>query len=77
MARHASSYRQSRREEWRLHNALDATKLTWAEFNQRFVRHQHDIKVLGNAASAFRPKPSKDYRGKLGDKDKARMEKSK
>lgn len=34
MARHASTYRQARREAWKQHNAVAEVEMTWPEANQ-------------------------------------------
>lgn len=57
MARHASTYRKYRRENWKLHNALEATKLTWEEFNRAAklkFKNKPDI-LIGNVSSLRTP----------------------
>lgn len=86
MARHASKYRKARRDDWKIANAVNPVKVSWSEYNERHVMPSSawDIKVLGTASpepwwhqATSRPKPSKDYRGKMGAKDKAGMDRSK
>jgi len=82
MARHASTYRQARRAEWAAQN-----ELSWPAYNS-MRQSRYNAKEYGNPKGvdgilswwedgSSHPKPSKDYRGKLGAKDKARMDRSK
>lgn len=65
MARHASTYRQARREAWVAHKATNpGISLSWEEYNQYAklkIKGHADI-VIGTRKSAYvssTPKPSK------------------
>lgn len=74
MARHASTYRKARRSEW----INSGSGMTWAEYNAA-RKAEYGSKLYGPVRSAYigsLPKPSKDYRGKLGAKDQERKAKA-
>lgn len=70
MARHASTYRQARRNEW----LNSGSGLSWSEYNSA-RKAEYGGKFYGPIRPTYigsYPKPSKSYRGWLGAKDQAR-----
>lgn len=76
MARHASTYRQYRRDRW-AELRMSGSTLSWGQFNKQFVG-EYDIKVLRDqqpepwwSAASSRPAPSK-YVPHIGAKQRAK-----
>lgn len=77
MARHASTYRQARRKAWKELKPISpdtGEPMTWFEFNGKRGKFGEGSRYA--PAKFLLPKPSKDYRGKLGANDQARKAKA-